>query len=470
MRIYQSIGLAEKLIPNMHVGTARMAEFLNASGKVIFELEGPVDGKSGWASHYFFHQPEVEACLDASARAHHCVEVRNNARVIALDEQDESVTVQIEDPRNGKKSSATAKFIIGADGASGFVRDAAGIVYDDLGFDEEWLVLDIIVNDWSSTDLPDITQQICDPKRPITHVTMPGDRVRWEFRKMPGDTKEHLESPDHIWSILKRWELTPANAEIERGVVYTFRSAIAPEWHKGRLLLVGDACHLTPPFLGQGMNMGIRDSFNLGWKLDLILKGVADINILDHYTPERYPQMRKCIENALAQGKVICETNPLKAAIRNAGLRLMHATGKSPDMTSFPDLLDGILHKDAEGVPQAPAGDLFIQGRVDGEGQADILLDDLIGYGFTLVGNGIDPLAEVDQEDLSFWKSLSGKSTNIGGEFREASGRKAYENWFADNNCVAALMRPDFYLFGTAEKVTDISTLLESLRSQLPCQ
>ena len=79
---------------------------------------------------------------------------------------------------------------------------------------------------------------------------------------MDSEDEEYVTKPDHIWSLLRRW-ITPDEAELERRAVYTFKSQVAREWRRGRIFLAGDAAHVTPPFLGQGMCIGIRDAFNL---------------------------------------------------------------------------------------------------------------------------------------------------------------------------------------------------------------
>ncbi|MGY8902564.1 MAG: FAD-dependent monooxygenase, partial [Flavobacteriales bacterium] len=92
---------------------------------------------------------------------------------------------------------------------------------------------------------------------------------------------------------------------MERTAVYTFQSVVANNWRKDRLLIAGDAAHLTPPFMGQGMCAGIRDAANLAWKLALCIKGAANEDILDSYQQERSPHVRAFIEMAIRLGGLI---------------------------------------------------------------------------------------------------------------------------------------------------------------------
>ena len=88
-------------------------------------------------------------------------------------------------------------------------------------------------------------------------------------------------------------------------------------WRKDNLLLAGDACHQTPPFLGQGMCAGMRDAANLSWKLAAILKDGAPDALLDTYESERLPHVRTFIDLAVKLGAVLQETVPEAAAARD---------------------------------------------------------------------------------------------------------------------------------------------------------
>ncbi|MFD2272336.1 FAD-dependent monooxygenase [Undibacterium arcticum] len=224
--------------------------------------------------------------------------------------------------------------MIGADGANSLVRAAIGSSQEDRGFEADWLVIDLLPNEGVTLDIPPAAQY-CNPARPTTIVPA-GIRDgryyrRWEFMRMPGESREDLENETMAWRLLEPW-VKPDQAVIVRHKVYTFRSLIADTWRKNRLIIAGDAAHVMPPFMGQGMCAGLRDDWNLAWKLNLILTGQADGSLLDTYQIERRPHASDIIDLSMYLGKVICIPDPEAAARRDKAFfsrrpcsRLLHS-------------------------------------------------------------------------------------------------------------------------------------------------
>ncbi len=206
-------------------------------------------------------------------------------------------------------------------------------------------MVDLEPHDMDALDLPPACQW-CDPVRPTTHVQSGTRHRRFEFMLLPGEDPADFEDPARAWELLRPW-FTPADGTLTRHAVYEFRSMLAERMRDGRALLVGDAAHLTPPFLGQGLCSGLRDAANVAWKLDLVLRGVAEEALLDTVEAERQPQNEWVINLAVELGRVLCELDVGVAAERDAALRAAGA----PPAPEFAPLTGGLLRRGADGAP-----------------------------------------------------------------------------------------------------------------------
>ena len=210
--------------------------------------------------------------------------------------------------------------MLGCDGANSTIRQLAGITMDDLGFTERWLVVDIRVE--TGLDTWDGVEQICDPARAATFMQVTGDRYRWEFRLRDGEDEAGLITPAALGQLLRPWtgRSDLDGLQIIRSATYTFRAQMASRFRSGRIFLLGDAAHLTPPFIGQGLAGGLRDADNLAWKLAYVLTGRAGENLLDTYDSERRPHAAALVKKAVRVGWAMTGGQDHAAAVRRIAL------------------------------------------------------------------------------------------------------------------------------------------------------
>jgi 3-(3-hydroxy-phenyl)propionate hydroxylase len=394
MRIFQSAGLAERIAQATR-HSAQGMHFVNAEGQTLMVRRG-VEGRGpqGWPNNWYFHQPALEEILRDGVARFPNVTVHLGREIADVSELD-------------------ARYIVGCDGARSLVRRAIGGRQRDLGLHQPWLVVDLLCKPDSPRvkALPDYTIQLCDPARPMTVVNVGNPRRRWEIMLMPGDDPARLTEPGLFWPMMKRW-LGPEDATLERAAIYTFHSLVQEGWRKGNLLLAGDACHQTPPFLGQGMCAGMRDAANLAWKLAAVLRGDAPDSLLDTYESERRPHVAAFIELAVKLGAILQETDPTKAAERDRRF----AAGVEIFDFPQPQLGSGCR---ADAPP--PVGTIFPQPLLpDGR-----LMDEAIGPRFALLGE-IERPADRRPDAV--------RLPGVGAE------------WLAQCGLCAALLRPDRYI------------------------
>jgi hypothetical protein len=224
------------------------------------------------------------------------------------------------------------------------------------------------------------------------------------------------------------------------------------------VLLAGDAAHQTPPFAGQGLCTGLRDAVNLAWKLDLVVRGLAPDALLDAYGRERGPHAEAVIELAMGMGKLICVADLDEAAARDEAFVATY-DGRVTEVPPFPPITDGVVLGGSPG-----AGELFIQGRVEGPA-GRMRFDDAFGAGFRLITT-TEP--SVDDDTSAWFASIGGRVVTLGrGDRTAVDADPAYRTWLADHLAVAVLQRPDFAVFGTAATPSDVAPLLRGLRTKI---
>ena len=333
----------------------------------------------------------------------------------------------------------------------------------DLGFSYDWLLCDVVLAEqrtFSPTNL-----QICDPARPTTVVASGPGRRRWEFMRLPGENIDNLDRTETAWQLLKPFNVRPDNSALERQAVYRFRASWADQWHRGRVLLAGDAAHSMPPFTGQGMCSGIRDVVNLTWKLDLVLRGVASDSLLDTYTEERLPHVRETVQTAVALGRIVCVTEKTAAAHRDATLVPGPRSGVP---APFP-LHTGVLHRALSGASPSPVGEPVPQGRVT-VGAVTDLFDKVIGHGFVLLSTA-DPAAVLSDSDRKCLAAINARIVVLAPPGTDSTSAVdtdgTYYTYLRSVKSRALIIRPDHIVFGAARTVSQIPGIIDQLRNLL---
>jgi 2-polyprenyl-6-methoxyphenol hydroxylase-like FAD-dependent oxidoreductase len=416
-RILQAAGVMDDLPTE----TMDAYEWRNAAGATLLRLEPPPGpAASGWPASLMFAQPELEARLEAAALATGHVDIRRGHEVTELEVR-----------------RSPSSWVVGCDGAASTVRAAMGVAVTDLGYQHDWLVVDVLPSE--PTAWRPLNVQICDPARPTTAVSGGPGRRRFEFMRLPDETVDGLADEAAVWRLLEPWSLTPANASLERHATYTFTAALVDRWQVGRLFLAGDAAHQMPPFAGQGLCSGLRDAANLAGKLDLVLRGAAPERILATYGAERAPQVAAEIAFSIDLGRIICILDPAEAEARDAGM----LPGAGPiDLPPGPPLGPGLTRPD-----DPAAGTLSLQPI----GLGGRRLDDVIGAGWRLLGVSA---SDLPAELAVWWESIGGRNVKV--------DDTRFSEWLAGMDATVVLVRPDFYVWGAGRDPVGLVTELRN--------
>ena len=437
-------------------------QWFNAEWKELLTIDWSKPSISGGVEVNFVHQPTFESAMDEAVRAQPSVDLFLGCEVIAVSQDSAGAVVTIRE--DSAERTLTARYVIGCDGANSLVRAAIGGEQKDQGFDADWLVIDVRLKPGVTIERLGIPAagQYCDPRRPTTIVPagISGSQVyrRWEFMRMPGESVAELEREARVWELLGPWA-GPDEVELVRHKVYNFRSLLATRWRDRRLLIAGDAAHVMPPFMGQGMCSGLRDAWNLSWKLGLVLDGRADDRLLDSYQVERQPHVEQLIDLSIYLGKVICVLDPEAAAARDQAFFERTA----PPPPAFPHLTDGLFHRPDGHDFQPGAGLLSPHVEIEQGGRVARLDDVDGGEGFLLVARGLDPAVATRVLD-EFPIRVVELGTKVGSA-RDKDGR--LDSFLDAQGWSAMIIRPDFFVYGGATDGPALERLALALADDL---
>lgn len=406
LRILQMVGVAPDAFAQVAIPYVRM----HSPGLGQFAQVNTAGSIDGLPKLVTFYQPELEQVLRAHAERQSGVSARTGVELVRYTEERDGVAAVLR-TSDGVEEVVRARYLVGADGANSKVRAAMGEGFDGVTYGEDWLVVDAL----GVPNPIDHVAFLCDPARPAVHMVAPGDRTRWEFMLRPGETREQMEQDSSVHELLRPWG-KPGSLRIERKAVYRFQARVCSHFSKGRVFLVGDAAHLTPPFLGQGLVAGLRDVGNLAWKLAWVLQRRAAPRLLETYDQERRPHAARMVALARWMGRLVMPQSRLRALALHGGLQLLRGL---PQVRSLVDEL-GLKPVNSyakgffvEGRGALQRGSWFPQGLVrDATGQL-ALSDDVLGPGFSVVGLGANPTGSVSPAIARAWTDAGGRFVQV---------------------------------------------------------
>lgn len=454
MLILQAMGIADEV--DAAIVPVREYLLLRPDLTVLSDLPRGWETPTGWEASYHFFQPDIEGIFDRAAKATPGVTVRQGVEVRGIEDRGSEVVLTIGVTGEIESEKVTARYVVGADGANSFVRDALGIGQEDLGFQATWVVNDVELHEGvPALDVPD-TGQVLDPAQPRHMAWLGGRHYRWEFMLVGDADPVDATRPEVVWEKLGRW-IDPSTADLLRSASYTFRSLVADTFARGRVALAGDAAHLMPPFMGQGMVSGMRDAATLAWTLDLILRGAAPVTALDLYTRSRRAHVVAYMRQSMEVGLLVCETDVVKARERDRALEQQTVTPPpfQPQVTAF--------------VGEHPlAGTLAVQPRIASQGGAR--LGDILGFRFALLSLEPLPVSDAARRWLDMLGAVEAVIRPEGsliadGEFAEVGQR--FTGWLADAGADWVLVRPDGYVADAGRGSRELDSSLGALSSEL---
>lgn len=454
-RILAALGVEQEFAKiTMPMGLAR---FVDRDMKVLFDIHRQPTGRNGYPDANMLDQPEFESVLRNNAGRFPEITMRNNVEVESVTQADGAARVRYFDHATGVRTSISADYVLGCDGANSVVRKSLGTSMRNLKFEQRWLVVDV------ATDgpLPGHGIGVCDPIRAGIYVRNGKTRYRWEFRLGESESAADFQEMKQLEPLIAPWTkgIDPGQLELIRVAEYTFRAQHADKWREGRIFILGDAAHLTPPFIGQGMCAGLRDAGNLAWKLAGVLAGDIPAEVLDTYEVERKPHVKSMIQQAKLLGRALTEGGELGNLLRRLimprlhlvpGVEKMITTGETPRLGR-----STLVRRRPLSV--GLAGRLVPNVLVDDDGRK---VDDLIDGRFAVIAQTDLPLQQRQRVE------------SCGAVLIVARPGGGLKEWLRRGRAVAALVRPDAVvaLTGTVDDVIASLPRLQGFQSRMTDQ
>lgn len=474
LRTIQSLGLVEQVLP--HTTPNHAMRFLTPKGHCFADIQ-PLTREFGFSRRNAFIQPQVDNVLLQGLKQYPQTQVLFARQLTEFSQDTQSVTLNMQN-KQGEAEVVKAKYLIACDGGNSVVRRTLNIGFDGKTAPNQWIVIDI-ENDPLAT--PHI-YLCCDPVRPYVSAALPHGIRRFEFMVMPGETQEELSKPENIDQLLAKVLPNTQNIEVIRQRVYTHNARIADKFRVDRILLAGDAAHIMPVWQGQGYNSGMRDAFNLGWKLALVVKGKAGPELLDSYQIERKDHAKAMIDLSVMAGHVLAPPKKWQGFVRDG---IAYALNYIKPIKQYllemrfkpmPQYHDGVLIQNK--LKNSPVGKMFIQPKVELVSGEQVLLDEIIGNDFAILAWGVDPQWGLSESSLQQWKKLGVKFIQVLPAVQlQNEKRKQFDgvicvgdigteirSWFGRTNDSMVILRPDRFVAALAipQSVDQISQALFS--------
>jgi 2-polyprenyl-6-methoxyphenol hydroxylase-like FAD-dependent oxidoreductase len=275
LEIFEALGIVDEFLD---AGAPQRAARLHSAGEVLVEVDFSRSG-APYAYNVGLSEEATERFLTRKLESLGG-QIERSTRLLRMSQDSDGVTATVD--RGRREEEVRAKWIVGCGGYHSPVREAVGIELDGHDIEDPWAVFDVTLagrEDDFETTLVYLEEKM------VILTPLPGHR----FRVYTRPTSDDADFVAEATAVLARYLPGQEPTNIESPSRFHCHAKVATHYREGRALLAGDAAHVCSPSQGHGMNSGIGDAFNLGWKLALVCEGDADPRLLDSYEAERRP-------------------------------------------------------------------------------------------------------------------------------------------------------------------------------------
>ena len=383
--ILQSLGALEPFLAKA-LGWTTGRSFYR--GRQILEFTMPDSPSEKFRPMYNLQQQYIEQYLWQAIDKNPLVDMRWQSRVTGLKSGPDGVELTVSDPQ--ETYSLKADWLLAADGARSAIRKTLGLKLSGENYEGRYVIADVQMQH----DYPTIRRALFDPNcRPGGTVLIhkqPDDIWRIDYQLASGESESEALAEDNVRSsvdlVLKDIGYT-GGWELEWWSIYSANTLALDDYRHGRVFFIGDSAHIVPIFGVRGLNNGIADAHNIGWKLGRVLNGLAGEELLDSYTSERRGATLDVFANATRSARFMTPPSPGWRIMRDAALGLALEHPFAGDLANPRQMTPFTYAGSPAVLPDHPG---FAGGPIPGAAMPDAkvgdgFLSDLLGSGYTLV-------------------------------------------------------------------------------------
>ena len=461
--------------PSMHIleRIGAVAPFLQKSlgwrygrsyyrGEQIFRLEMPHPSGEKYLPMYNLQQQYIEQYLHDAVAASDLIDMRWQSQLSDVQYRADGISLSITSPVGDY--SLDADYLLAADGARSLVRSELGLRMKGDNYEGRYVIADIRMDHDFPTERRAFFEPSGNPGGTVLIHKQPENIWRVDYQLREGESEQEALHEENIrarvGAILgdighdKPWEL-------EWWSVYSANTLCLDDYRHGRVFFIGDAAHIVPIFGVRGLNNGLADAENLGWKLAFVLNGEADEALLDSYSPERRGATLDVFANATKSTRFMTPPTRGWRLAREAALSLS-LKHEFPRGLANPRQMQPYTYSTSPLTPYAGRDAEFASGPVSGSVAPNALLDDgsflldRAGIGLTaILFCGETPTAaqttlldQLGKIDKRFVALLILRQDNMSEPNAIADPRGEIAGLYAAAPDTLYLLRPDLHIAG----------------------
>lgn len=358
-------------------------------GEEIYRFDMPDSEDEKFRPMYNLQQQHIEQYLHDACIATGLVDLRWQSAVTGIDSRPDGVTLTVENPLGSYPLRAA--HVLAADGARSAIRSMLGLRLRGENYEGRYVIADVRMDHAYPTERRALFEPASNPGGTVLIHRQPDDIWRVDYQLRDGEDADEAIREENIRARVGTILTEIGHSgpwELEWWSIYTANTLALADYRHGRVTFIGDSAHIVPIFGVRGLNNGLADAQNIGWKLAYVLKGWADETLLDSYTPERRGATLDVFANAGKSARFMTPPTRGHRLVREAVLSLASAEAFARDFAN-PRQMQPYTYADSPLTPYPTRDEEFPAGPTSGAALANVrladgrFLSDLMGEGFT---------------------------------------------------------------------------------------